>query len=228
MARTASATDTGDSSYPVERTMRMFKTVGLKVSPFPLVAGLLIVVAGGMIGMVALFGSVSADVTNDLDAKLRVPDGYRTAYQYLGTWAAAAEDAPGSQELHVVYAAPGTIEAYRRDGGFPDGTILVKEVYRAATEEMTTGTISHAGTLRGWFVMVRDAKGRHAESPLWGDGWGWSWFDAADPVTPSRALPVADGSVAATLDFRENCKPCHAPAEATAWIYVQGYPALKN
>lgn len=213
--------------------MRNIKPAGIRHSPFPLMGGILIVVAGGLFGMLALFGSVSADSTpvenvGDLDAKLRVPDGYRTTYQYLGTWAAAAEDAPGSQELHVVYAPPGTIEAYRRDGAFPDGTILVKEVYRAATEEMTTGTISHADTLRGWFVMVRDAKGRHVENALWGDGWGWSWFDAADPATPSRALPVADGSVAPTLDFRENCKPCHAPAEATAWIYVQGYPALKN
>ena len=127
----------------------------------------------------------------------------------------------------MVYAPPGTIEAFRAQGRFPDGTILVKEVYAAATEEMTTGTISHAAALKGWFVMVRDGQGRHAENALWGDGWGWAWFDAADGKTPSRRLPLPDGSMPASLDYRENCKPCHMPAQATDWIYVEGYAALR-
>jgi hypothetical protein len=29
----------------------------------------------------------------------------------------------------VVYASPGTIDAYRKDGRFPDGAVLVKEVF---------------------------------------------------------------------------------------------------
>jgi hypothetical protein len=33
----------------------------------------------------------------------------------------------------------------------------------------------------GWFVMMRDSKGSHVGNKLWGDGWGWSWFDAANP-----------------------------------------------
>jgi len=36
---------------------------------------------------------------------------YRTAYQMLGSWAVAKDDGPGSKELHVVYASPGTIAA---------------------------------------------------------------------------------------------------------------------
>jgi hypothetical protein len=61
---------------------------------------------------------------------------------------------------------------------FPDGSVLVKEVFQAATGPMTTGTVSHAET---WFVMTKDVNGRHPDNALWGDGWGWSWFDAADP-----------------------------------------------
>jgi len=76
--------------------------------------------------------------------------------------------------LHVVYASPGTIAAYRKDGHFPDGTVLVKEVYKTTTKPMTTGTVSSAGTLSGWFVMVQDDVGRFPENKLWGDGWGWS------------------------------------------------------
>jgi hypothetical protein len=34
---------------------------------------------------------------------------------------------------------------------FPDGSVLVKEVFQAATGPMTTGTVSHAET---WFVMT--------------------------------------------------------------------------
>src|SRR3569623_1816248 len=213
----------GDNHLSRRRSMQTFKPAALGARVARTSAGIGVAGFGGLACMIALYTSGAADSAADLDAALRVPEGYRTHYQYLGTWAAAAADAPGSQELHVVYAPPGTIEAYRAQGEFPDGTILVKEVYRAATEEMTTGTISHAATLRGWFVMVRDGKGRHAETALWGVGWGWAWFDATDPKTPSRALPVADGSVAATLDYRENCKPCHAPAQATDWIYVEGY-----
>jgi hypothetical protein len=73
---------------------------------------------------------------------LHVPDDYRTTHQFLGSWAVAADQGKGSKELHDVYASPGTIAAYRRDGKFPDGAVLVKEVFEAATGEMTTGTVT--------------------------------------------------------------------------------------
>jgi hypothetical protein len=173
-------------------------------------------------------GRVAVDAAVDASGKLHVPNAYRTTYQYLGSWSAAKDQGPGAQEIHVVYASPGAIAAYRKDGHFPDGTVLVKEVYQAATAAMTTGTISHADTLRGWFVMVRDSKGRHAENEVWGDGWGWSWFDATDSKTASRSLPTKDGVPMPTFDYRANCKGCHAPAKASDWIYTQGYPPLKR
>src|SRR5262249_30672807 len=89
-----------------------------------------------------------------------VPDTYRTPYELLGSWAVAADEGQGSKQLDVVYASPGTIAAYRKDGRFPDGAVLVKEVFKAATGQMTTGTVSHAETLKGWFVMMKDSKGR--------------------------------------------------------------------
>jgi hypothetical protein len=199
----------------------------------------LIVVAGGLLTVVGvLIGAparpVAADATMasavvDAKGNLRVPEAYRTTYEFLGTWAVAADDGPGSQELHTVYASPGTIAAYRKDGHFPDGTVLVKEVYRAATGQMTTGTISHADKLRGWFVMVKDSSDRYAANkPVWGDGWGWSWFDAANPLTSSRNLPLPGGVVPTTNDYRDNCKSCHLPAQASDWIYVDGYPPLRQ
>jgi len=87
--------------------------------------------------------------------------------------------------------------------------------------------LRHADNLKGWFVMVRDRNGRFPDSDTWGDGWGWAWFDAGGPSAPSRNLPVKGGGTAATGDYRDNCKPCHAPAQATEWIYTEGYPPLK-
>lgn len=157
---------------------------------------------------------LKAEGVVDANGNLRVPAGYRTSYQFLGSWAIAADKGQGSQGLHVVYALPGTIEAYRKDGHFPDGSVLVKEVFQAATQPMKTGTVSHAEKLQGWFVMVKDGKNSHPGNSLWGDGWGWSWFDADNP------------SKTTSTNYKIDCLPCHVPARVTDWVYVEGYPAL--
>ena len=157
-----------------------------------------------------------ADTVVDANGNLHVPDDYRTTYQFLGSWAIAADQSKGSKELHDVYASPGTIAAYRREGRFPDGAVLVKEVFEAATGEMTTGTVSHAQTLKGWFVMMRDDNNRHPSNKLWGDGWGWSWFNSDNP------------SKTTSTDFKIDCQPCHVPAKASDWIYTSGYAPLRR
>jgi len=179
----------------------------------------------GAILAIAALSSMQATAINsasqteaavDAGGNLHVPRDYQTTYQPLGSWAVAADEGRGAKQLHAVFASPGSIEAYRKDGRFPDGTVLVKEVFEAATKEMTTGTVSHAEKLKGWFVMVKDSNGRYPGNALWGDGWGWSWFDAANPTKTTSS------------DYRLNCKSCHVPAQATDWVYVDGYPALKR
>ena len=118
----------------------------------------------------------------DSNGNMHVPEDYLRTYRYLGTWAVLADEGQGAKELHVVYASPGAVDAFQKTGRFPDGAVLVKEVFEAATEQMTTGTVGHAETLKGWFVMVKDSKGRYPGNSLWGDGWGWSWFDAGEPL----------------------------------------------
>jgi len=151
----------------------------------------------------------------DTSGNLRVPDRYRTSYEFLGSWAVAADPGQGSKELHVVYASPGTVAAYRKDGHFPDGTVLVKEVFQTTSQSMTTGTVSRADGLKGWFVMMKDNENRYSKNKLWGDGWGWSWFD------------VPDSSKTTSTDYKTNCLGCHIPARASDWVYVDGYPPLK-
>jgi Cytochrome P460 len=106
----------------------------------------------------------------DAQGNLHVPSNYRADYEFLGTWAIAADKRVGSSELHTVYANPGTIAAYHTSGHFPDGTVLIKEVYETSPAPMTTGTLSHAQTLKGWFVMVKDSRNSHPGNVLWGDG----------------------------------------------------------
>ena len=173
-------------------------------------------VAHAQIDPSASSSSKKAEAVVDAAGNLRVPDSYRTIYEFLGSWAVAADQSPGSKELHVVYASPGTITAFRMDGRFPDGAVLVKEVFQAATGKQTTGTVSGAASLKGWFVMVKDGTGRYPGNKLWGDGWGWSWFEADNP------------SETTSTNYKTNCLGCHVPARGSDWVYVDGYPPLKR
>jgi len=150
----------------------------------------------------------------DASGNIRVPANYRTTYEFLGSWAVAADQGAGAKQQHIVYASPGAVAAYRKSGHFPDGTVLVKEVYATSTGSMTTGTVSHELALQGWFVMVVDSENDHPGNKLWGDGWGWSWFDANNSLKTT------------STDYKTDCQSCHVPARSTQWIYVQGYPAL--
>ena len=178
-------------------------------------ASVLLIAGLGESGAREAGGASAAESVVDGKGNMHVPENYRREYEYLGSWAVAADQGQGSKDLHLVYASPGTAEAYKAGGDFPDGTVLVKEVFQAATAPMTTGTVSHADVLKGWFVMVRDTTGRHAGNRLWGDGWGWSWFDAGSPTKTT------------STDYKTDCHGCHVPAQATGWVYVGGYPSLR-
>ncbi len=192
--------------------MRIVSVLGVALAGLSVIGA---VSAYGQINTRSHYGGTTAAVIDD-KGNLRVPADYQTAYQMLGSWAVAANDGPGSKELHVVYASPGTIAAYRKDRHFPDGTVLVKEVFNTTTKATTTGTVSSANTLAGWFVMMKDSVGRFPGNKLWGDGWGWAWFDATDPQKST------------STDYTKDCKSCHVPARESDWIYTRGYPPLKR
>jgi hypothetical protein len=174
-----------------------------------------------ILGTVTLGGCPDAKLRGaqpvaDSSGKIHVPEDYLRTYQYVGTWAVSTDESPGANELHVVYASPGAVADYQKTGQFPDDAVLVKEVILAATEQMVTGIVSYPGTLKGWFVMVKDSKNRYPGNKLWGDGWGWAWFDVGDPSNTT------------STDYKIDCLQCHIPARATDWVYVQGYPLLKQ
>jgi hypothetical protein len=192
--------------------MKIIGALGLALAGLSMMVD---VTAFGQTNTRSQYGATTAAVVDD-KGNMHVPADYRTTYQMLGTWAVAADDGPGSKQMHVVYASPGTIAAYRKGGHFPDGTVLVKEVFKTITKPMTTGNVSSADTLAGWFVMVKDDVGRYPKNKLWGDGWGWAWFDATDPKKTT------------STDYKKDCQGCHIPAQASDWIYTHGYPPLKQ
>lgn len=148
----------------------------------------------------------------DPRGNIRFPVDFPRAYQHIGTWAVLG--AEGVADTHVVYARPKDIAFYRKNGSFPDGAILIKEVLEALGSGHTTGKAFWGSTGKTWFVMVKEAKGRFPGHPLWGDGWGWAQFDPRD-----RSRQIA-------TNYKSDCLQCHIPAKASDWVYVYAYPAL--
>ena len=145
---------------------------------------------------------------------------YRAEWPVLGTWVVAGGDEvdgeAGAAGLHVTYTQPGVIEHFRATGEFPDGAILLKELFSAETAKMTTGVVSHAAELEGWFVMIKDRKRRFPDNDLWGKGWGWAYFGADAPEE------------LVTTNYVAECQGCHVPARETDWVFIHGYPALQG
>jgi hypothetical protein len=149
----------------------------------------------------------------DKTGNIRKPDDYRDLYQMLGAYTVLD---PKGNQMHFTWASPGTAEYYRRNNKFADGTVLVKEVFGTDHAQLTTGDANWAADTKIWFVLIKDANGRHPNNPLWGDGWGWALFKSD---APNKQVAT---------DHKKDCLGCHLPAKADDWIYVRGYPVLHS
>ncbi|MGI9433456.1 MAG: cytochrome P460 family protein [Geminicoccaceae bacterium] len=149
------------------------------------------------------------------DGSIQVPDlDYRKDWAFLGMFSVLGEN--GADDLHTVYTQPETVAAYRETGAFPDGAVLIKELFKTETDDLTTGRVSWASERAGWFVMVKDSADSFPDNPLWGDGWGWAYFEADNPMET------------VTTDYEADCLGCHEPVRDTDLTYVMGYPALQR
>ena len=149
----------------------------------------------------------------DKEGNIHRPTDYRARYEALGTYTVLD---PKGDQMHVTYASPGTAAYYRKTGKFPDGAVLVKEIFGTDHAQLTTGDAHWASGIKVWFVQIKDEKQRFPNNPLGGDGWGWALFKADAP----------DKQVA--TDYKKDCLGCHVPAKSTDWTYIQGYPPLKS
>lgn len=137
---------------------------------------------------------------------------FRRDWTLMGVWVVNDETQPNG--LHNVYAQPGVINHYRKTGAFPDGAVLVKELLGAVSGDYTTGRISFAHEIKGWFVMIKDQKKRFIDHPNWGNGWGWAFFKASNK------------NINVTKNYKDECLTCHIPAKKTDWVYTEAYPVL--
>lgn len=182
-------------------------------------AALLLASALTVTTVVAQSQSETAAAASKAQTLLQVPDAdYRRDWVLLGSFSVLADDPKaGAKELHVVYTQRENVDAYRKSGAFPDGAVLVKDVFATSTEALTTGTSSYANALSGRFILVKDQANKYAgSSPLWGDGWGWAFYEGAE----TRKT--------VTTDYRHDCLGCHEPVRNQDLIYIQGYPILKK
>ncbi len=149
------------------------------------------------------------------DGSIIVPDNYRTEFVFLGTFTVIDKKKSGSNvDMHQVYMDYDSVKYYRDNKEFPDGAIIVKELQHSRALDMTTGHVMSWSKGAGWFVMIKDTKGRFSGHQLWGNGWGWALFDVSD-----RAIPT-------TNDYKSECIPCHIPVKDIDWVHVWAYPLL--
>src|SRR3954470_11448794 len=86
------------------------------------------------------------------DGGISRPTNYRETFLHLGSWAVATKPGKPVDEMHNVYARPEDVRAYRRDGQFPDGAVLVKDVTRVGSAKLTTGESHWTTDITIWFV----------------------------------------------------------------------------
>lgn len=161
-------------------------------------------------------GSASSEFSDYVDdeGNISLPTGFRQNWTHLGSWAVARRSGADVFEIHDVYTAKETIDAYNKNGEFPDGAALVKEVRNAESARLTSGHSAWATDQKIWFVMIKDRKERFPDNDHWGDGWGWALFEAKDPATN------------VSVNYQTSCLGCHRPAKNNDWLFVQGYPEL--
>ncbi len=151
----------------------------------------------------------------DNSGTISLPEGFRTNMSHLGSWFVPTGDASG---FHDVYANQADIKAFRNTGRFPDGAIIIKELRASNASDYTTGKqVNYAtGTIKQWFVMIKDSKNKSRNNKNWGDGWGWALFKPEN-----RKVNVS-------TDYKKDCLGCHMPAKNNDFVYIEGYPTLSK
>jgi hypothetical protein len=117
---------------------------------------------------------------------------------------------PG-QTYKNVYINPEAYRAFRRTGKFPEGTVLVLEVF-AKEEKREPGLQgSFAGRRVGLSAAVKDGK-------RFKDGWAYFGFDGGGAKVKAKARPFAKAS----------CWDCHHEKGEVDNVFTQFYPVLRE
>ena len=146
------------------------------------------------------------------DNRLLLPEDYRTwplAGASLGLSYNEDGEASGEPQFHQVYLDPAAYAEYTRSGTFPDGTVLMMEVYSKGSNP----TPNRAGSFADRFLRVEAAvkvSGRFAQD--------WVYFDFGGP----RPEQVSTEAFAA-----KSCWTCHNEHAAEDNVFTQFYGPLR-
>lgn len=145
----------------------------------------------------------------DAAGAIKLPKRFATEWCHIGSVAAG-------DDIHNTYTTKDSLDYFRKNHKWKDGSILVKEVRKTHNGQLTTGDAHWEGAVKIWFVMMKDSQNRFPGNPLWGDGWGWSLYNG-----DNQEKQVAKG-------YQQNCLQCHIPAKSTDWVYSDKYPLLAD
>lgn len=139
--------------------------------------------------------------------------GSSLGIQYHGT------NIKGTERFHNVLISPPAFEAYKATGRFPDGTMLLLDIYaqEGRTLEnpfLTDGTFNGANT--GFEIAVKNPDRpdrRDDSSAVWAY---YSFGNRNELKATARA-------------FKDSaCEQCHAKHAADDHVFVQFYPTLRQ
>ena len=116
-------------------------------------------------------------------------------------------------EFHAVYIDPMSYKKWQRDGSFPDGTILVKELIDVGTKSAPSGKGYFMGNYIGLEAAIKDTK-RFKNEPG-----NWAYFSFTQKGKPVKHLSTPFPS--------EKCNICHQALAKDDWVFTQYYPVLR-
>lgn len=156
------------------------------------------------------------------DGALKLPTGYRK-WIFVGgpiTPNALNQGSAPFPEFHSVYVTEDNLRYYQKNGKFPEGTVLVKELslvqgggHPDGSLDSTSGRGYFPGGLHGLDVMVKDSK-RFGKT----NNWGFFNFGHHQPPYEPQSKEASVGE----------CAGCHTAGVAkTDMVWVQYYPLLR-
>ena len=115
-------------------------------------------------------------------------------------------------DFHNVYITPKAYEEFQRSGKFPEGTVLVMDVYRAKDREPKN--IVEGGFFPGEQREIEVAV-KNSKRPDGGKE-DWAYYIFPQKATTAAPRPKAD------------CYDCHRQHASTDNVWVQFYPTLRD
>lgn len=157
-------------------------------------------------------GAMAEEPRFTQDDRMLRPEGYRE-WVFVGSSLGLSYSegaAPKTKNFHHVYIHPSAWAAFQKSGKFPEGTVLMMEVYSAGQKE----SINRAGAFPRDFLRVEAAVKDSARF-----NGGWAYFDFGGPVTGGLKAQ-------STAFAKDKCWQCHSEHAETDNVFTQFYPML--